>query len=78
MLNKDPDVDQIEIDVTEFAELFQSEDDAKLKLGNDNARDSNNRNVVKVIDPKRANNGGIILARFKKSYDEMAIGVDNM
>ena len=78
MLNKDPDVDQIEIDVTEFAELFQSEDDAKLKLGNDNARDSNNRNVVKGIDPTRANNGGIILARFKKSYDEMAIGVDNM
>ena len=60
MLNKDPDVDQIEIDVTEFAELFQSEDDAKLKLGNDNARDSNNRNVVKVIDRKRANNGRII------------------
>ena len=46
--------------MTEFAELFQSEDDAKLKVGNDNARDSNNRNVVKVIDPKRANNGGII------------------
>ena len=46
--------------MTEFAELFQSEDDAKLKLGNDNVRDSNNRNVVKVIDPKRANNGGII------------------
>ena len=60
MLNKDPDVDQIEIDETEFAELFQSEDDPKLKLGNDNARDSNNRNVVKVIDRKRANNGRII------------------
>ena len=60
MLNKDPDVDQIEIDVTEFAELFQSEDDPKLKLGNDNARDFNNRNVVKGIDPKRVNNGGII------------------
>jgi len=64
MLNKDPDVDLIEIDETEFAELFQSEDNSKLKLGSDNARESNNYNVVKVVDSKRANNRGIILARF--------------
>ena len=31
------------------------------------------RSVVQVIDPKRANNGGIILARLRMSYDDMAM-----
>ena len=36
------------------------------------------RNVVQVIDPKRANNGGIILARLRMSYDDLAQAVDRM
>lgn len=34
--------------------------------------------MVKVIDPKRANNGGITLARIKGSYDEIARAIDQM
>ena len=30
------------------------------------------------IDPKRANNGGIILARLRMSYDDMASAVERM
>lgn len=37
-----------------------------------------NRNVVQVIDPKRANNGGIILAGFKIDYGKMAKAVNEM
>jgi len=33
---------------------------------------------VKIIDPKRANNGGIILARVKISFDEIARVIDKM
>ena len=34
--------------------------------------------AVRVIDAKRANNGGIILARVKMTHDEMADAVDRM
>lgn len=34
--------------------------------------------VVKVIDSKRANNGGIILARLKMSYDDIAKAIEAM
>ena len=75
-INQDPDVEQIEIDENEFAELFQSE------LGSrDITKDtdsSKKRNAVKVIDPKRANNGGIILARLKITYEEMAVAIDRI
>jgi len=37
-----------------------------------------NDGAVKVIDPKRANNGGIILARLRMSYDDIARGIDAM
>eukprot|EP01083_Nonionella_stella_P100532 283648_1 len=39
-------------------------------------RDNAQEGAVKVIDPKRANNGGIILARLRKSHDEIAKGID--
>ena len=74
-INEDPDVDQIEIDENEFAELFQAERGA-----NNAAKDNEpkKRNAVKVIDPKRANNGGIILARLKITYEEMAVAIDKI
>ena len=80
MVNEDPDVEQIEIDETEFAELFQAElqpNGAAIRQSID-ANGGTKRNAVKVIDPKRANNGGIILARLKMTYDEMAMAVDTM
>lgn len=75
MVNQDPDVEDIEIDESEFAELFQAE------VGQVPVLDSNTSkkvNAVKVIDPKRANNGGIVLARLKITYEEMAVAIDTM
>jgi hypothetical protein len=40
--------------------------------------DLTNDGAVKVIDPKRANNGGIILARLRISYSDIAKGIDEM
>ena len=35
-------------------------------------------NVIQVIDPKRENNDGIILARLRMSYYYMANAMDRM
>ena len=78
MVNKDPDLEQIEIDENEFAQLFQAEVGLAETNADDSTKKSKKQNVVKVIDPKRANNGGIILARLKMSYDDMARAVDKM
>ena len=75
LVNQDQDVKDIEIDESEFAELFQAE------LGQTaipDADSSKKRNAVKVIDPKRANNGGIVLARLKITYEEMAGAIDSI
>jgi len=74
LVNDDPDVEQIEIDENEFAELFQAEKGSKATVTNSDA--SKRKNAVKVIDPKRANNGGIILARLKITYEEMAVAIE--
>lgn len=76
LVNKDEELDNIVIDETEFTNLFQAE----IKASSAPAERSNSsaRNVVQVIDPKRANNGGIILARLRMSYDDMAKAVDKM
>ena len=63
----------------EFASLFQAEiKNAGTPLVGVNGRGGGTRNVVQVIDPKRANNGGIILARLRMSYDAMAQAVERM
>ena len=44
-------------------------------------KDTRTDKTVKVIDPKRANNGGITLARIKKkflSYDDIAAAINVM
>mgnify|MGYP003864934437 CR=1 FL=1 len=79
-IDEDPALDNIEIDEAEFAELFQAEiqpdgeQDKKGKRVNSPRKGA----AVRVIDPKRANNGGIILARLKMSHDDMADVVDRM
>lgn len=75
MVNQDPDVEDIEIDESEFAELFQAEVGQIAAL---ESHGSKKVNAVKVIDPKRANNGGIVLARLKITYEEMAVAIDTM
>ncbi len=76
MLGEDPDVTCLSIDESEFTRLFQAE--LKPLVCVANAAKSGDETAVKVINPKRANNGGILLARIKLSYDEMARAVDTM
>lgn len=80
MVEEDDELNQIEIDEKEFTTLFQAEIDASKAVsgstGVGGGGGSSNKNVVQVIDPKRANNGGIILARLRMSYDDMARAVD--
>jgi hypothetical protein len=80
LVSQDPDVEKIEehLDENEFAELFQAEVGASGILVNKDNEASKKKNAVKVIDPKRANNGGIILARLKLTYEEMATAIDSL
>ena len=79
-IDQELDLDKIDIDEEEFAELFQSEiqpDGQQAKKGK-KIKSPRKGAAVRVIDPKRANNGGIILARLKMSHDEMADVVERM
>ena len=84
MVEEDEELDMIQIDEKEFTDLFQAEIKAAASSavgaggGNGGGGGGGGRNVVQVIDPKRANNGGIILARLRMSYDDMATAVDAM
>lgn len=76
-LDNDPELKEIDIDEEEFAQLFQAEltpsQTTKSRVGG-----SGKRAAVRVIESKRANNGGIVLARLKMTHDEMADAVDRM
>ena len=60
----------LQIDEVEFKALFQSKEITKPRRTLVTA--------VKVIDPKRANNGGITLARLKMSHNDIALAIDSM
>lgn len=78
LVDGDRDVEGLDIDEEEFAQLFQEEIvKAEPKKGGAGGS-GGQKDAVKVIDPKRANNGGIVLARLKMSYDEMAKVVDTI
>lgn len=69
----------IKIDEDEFQELFQADRSAPsapsvVQRGGPNKQ----KPSVCVIETKRANNGGIILARLKMSHDDMADAVDRI
>jgi hypothetical protein len=76
-ISDDKTIRSIDIDQDEFNDLFQAEAAVARKP---NARIAKKKKgaAVRVIDPKRANNGGIALARVKMSHDEMARSVDRM
>jgi hypothetical protein len=77
-LDQETDMSQIEIDEDEFQELFQAEHDEVKPATAASAAPARKGANVRVIDPKRANNGGIILARLKMSHDDMADAVDRI
>ena len=71
------EVGAVSIDEDEFNDLFQ----ADLKGSNIMKTNNNSKKKgaqVRVIDSKRANNGGIILARVKLTHDQMADAVDRI
>ena len=76
-LDQDDALGDIDIDEDEFQELFQVEK-GEEKVKTKSSVVKNERTAVRVIDAKRANNGGIILARLKMSHDDMADAVDKI
>jgi hypothetical protein len=71
------EVGGISIDEEEFADLFQADLKASKVLKTPTS--SKKKGVaIRVIDPKRASNGGIILARVKLTHDQMADAVDKI
>jgi len=76
-IDQEVDMEHIEIDEQEFQELFQAEQD-EIKPATTSVVTPAKGVTVRVIDPKRANNGGIILARLKMSHDDMADAVDRI
>lgn len=76
LVEEDQELEEIEIDEKEFTNLFQAE--IKTTPAATDRSGNTSRSVVQVIDPKRANNGGIILARLRMSYDDLAKAVENM
>lgn len=78
-IDQDDTLGNIEIDEEEFQELFQVDKATEaVPKAVANSSSSGKRGAVRVIDPKRANNGGIILARLKMSHDDMADAVDRI
>ena len=73
MSKRDPDVVNIEVDQAEVAKLFRCE----LQSHTPSKKDTEHKSV-KVIDSKRANNGGIALARIKLTYSEIAQAIDHL
>jgi Formin Homology 2 Domain len=72
------DLENIEINEDEFQSLFQVVRGAVTTPVAPATRLIRRAQDVRVIGSKRANNGGIILARLKMSYDDFADAVDRI
>lgn len=77
-IDQDDGLEGIDIDENEFQELFQEEKTAIPRSATKGALSKKRGSTVCVIDSKRANNGGIILARLKMSHDDLADAVDRI
>jgi hypothetical protein len=78
MVKRDPDVSNIEVSDHEVKRLFRSDAKSQNKAPAPSSSRGNEHTAVKVIDSKRANNGGITLARVKLTYGEIARAIDNL
>ncbi|KAL3919028.1 MAG: hypothetical protein SGILL_003960, partial [Bacillariaceae sp.] len=72
------EITDIDIDEEEFNELFKADLKASSNANKVASSSKKKGAAVRVIDAKRANNGGIILARLKMTHDEMADAVDRI
>lgn len=77
-IDADEGLENLEIDEAEFQELFQEEKTETAAPRAATVSMDRRGASVRVIDAKRANNGGIILARLKMSHDGMADAVDRI
>jgi len=76
MLKRDqPWLAEVKVDEEELASLFQAE--RNPTLASDPTKKKDIEKSVRVIDPKRANNGGIILARIKLSHRDIARAINS-
>lgn len=71
------EIDGIDIDEEEFNDLFKADLQGSTSVKT-TIYNKKKGAAVRVIDAKRANNGGIILARLKMTHDEMADAVDRI
>jgi hypothetical protein len=78
MVKRDLDVANLEVSDHEMKRLFRSDATSQNKAPVPSYSRGNAHAAVKVIDSKRANNGGITLARVKLTYGEIARAVDNL
>lgn len=76
-IDQDEELEGIQIDEDEFQKLFQAEL-TPVDTNKSRVVQTKKGAAVRVIDSKRANNGGIILARLKMTHDEMADAVDRI
>lgn len=76
-IDQDEELEGIQIDEVEFQELFQAEL-TPVDTGKARVVQTKKGAAVRVIESKRANNGGIILARLKMTHDELADAVDRI
>lgn len=74
-IKRDPDCSLSRIVGDEFRNPFRSE---VGKASFPSIHKVTDHGSVKVINPKRANNGGVFLARVKLSFDEIAQAVDTL
>ena len=72
----DEDIKSIYIDEEEFDSLFKAKTNSVPPLAPVSVQ--HGEKVVKVINPKRAQNGAIVLARIRVSYEKIAGEIDQM
>lgn len=72
----DEDIKSIYIDEEEFDSLFKAKANSVPPLAPVSIQ--HGEKVVKVINPKRAQNGAIVLARIRFSYERIAEEIDKM
>lgn len=77
-LSDDETIKSFDIDEDEFNDLFKSEEDIPVRREPALLKKKKGRSAVRVIDPKRAANGGIVLALVKITLNQMTYFVNRM